>query len=271
MARRLRTHAPSPPTFEHLAVFSKHIQAFLPATSAQATLEFIQQGLGASTSSPTPCRPSTFRIACKAGLSPSPSETSALLSALINDLPRIPPSAPPYALHQSSWFPRAFALLGGNGPLSPHAIQQLPAVSSGSVSFQTFSSMLPALCLDARPGMTVLDLCAAPGGKTTLIAGDASLMAGQGRLLAVDSSFPRVERLKHNVRLLLLPKLLDPPDAAAAAEGRGADSAARQQQQRRQSVLASLPASFGSSFANVTVCKADARFLKASLGWCAET
>ncbi|GIP48037.1 16S rRNA (cytosine(967)-C(5))-methyltransferase RsmB [Paenibacillus sp. DXFW5] len=53
----------------------------------------------------------------------------------------------------------------------------------GLISVQDESSMLVAEALDPRPGMTVLDCCAAPGGKTCHIA---EIMEGRGRVLAND-------------------------------------------------------------------------------------
>ncbi|EFJ44301.1 hypothetical protein VOLCADRAFT_95449, partial [Volvox carteri f. nagariensis] len=51
----------------------------------------------------------------------------------------------------------------------------------------------------ARP-LRVLDLCAAPGGKTALLA---ELLGNRGTLLAVDSSWPRLQRLQFNVERLV--------------------------------------------------------------------
>ncbi|WP_318615477.1 16S rRNA (cytosine(967)-C(5))-methyltransferase RsmB [Sporosarcina sp. YIM B06819] len=44
------------------------------------------------------------------------------------------------------------------------------AYKKGLITIQDESSMLPVLALDVQPGMKVLDMCAAPGGKTTHIA-----------------------------------------------------------------------------------------------------
>lgn len=53
----------------------------------------------------------------------------------------------------------------------------------GLISVQDESSMLVAEALAPQPGMTVLDCCAAPGGKTCHIA---EIMEGRGRVLAND-------------------------------------------------------------------------------------
>jgi 16S rRNA (cytosine967-C5)-methyltransferase len=59
----------------------------------------------------------------------------------------------------------------------------LPAYRNGLFSIQDESSMLVAELLDVRPGMRVLDCCAAPGGKTAHIA---ELMDDAGQIIACD-------------------------------------------------------------------------------------
>lgn len=56
--------------------------------------------------------------------------------------------------------------------------------------------MAPARLLDAQPGERVLDLCAAPGGKSTQIA---ALMAGQGLLVCNEPVPNRAQILSRNV------------------------------------------------------------------------
>ncbi|GIL96961.1 hypothetical protein Vretimale_2691 [Volvox reticuliferus] len=61
----------------------------------------------------------------------------------------------------------------------------------------------PAVCgnsWESSRALQVLDLCAAPGGKTALMA---ELMGNRGTLLAVDSSWPRLQRLHFNIDRLV--------------------------------------------------------------------
>jgi 16S rRNA (cytosine967-C5)-methyltransferase len=56
-----------------------------------------------------------------------------------------------------------------------------------------------AYLLDPQPGETILDACAAPGGKTTHIA---ELMEDRGIIIAVDTSARGVERIRENLARL---------------------------------------------------------------------
>lgn len=53
--------------------------------------------------------------------------------------------------------------------------------------------------LAPQPGELILDACAAPGGKSSLLA---QMMQNQGRIIACDSSPRRLERLRDNLRRL---------------------------------------------------------------------
>ncbi len=78
-------------------------------------------------------------------------------------------------------------------------LQSLARHSSGAFHIQSLSSMIPPLLLAAQPGEAVLDLCAAPGSKTSQIA---AMMRNRGRLIALDSSRPRLYRLREVLRVL---------------------------------------------------------------------
>lgn len=68
----------------------------------------------------------------------------------------------------------------------------------GKIYMQGIASMLPPLVLDAQPGETVLDLCAAPGSKTSQIA---AMMKNQGRLMACERDEIRYQKLLNTMRI----------------------------------------------------------------------
>ncbi len=70
---------------------------------------------------------------------------------------------------------------------------------------QGFTSTLPALILDPVPGSDVLDLCAAPGGKTSQLA---AAMMGHGVLVANDVNHTRLAILSANLERLGIPNVL---------------------------------------------------------------
>ncbi|XP_006357689.1 putative methyltransferase NSUN6 [Solanum tuberosum] len=59
----------------------------------------------------------------------------------------------------------------------------------GEIFLQNLPSIITAHALDPQPGERILDMCAAPGGKTTAIA---SLMKDKGEVVAVDRSHNKV-------------------------------------------------------------------------------
>jgi 16S rRNA (cytosine967-C5)-methyltransferase len=70
-------------------------------------------------------------------------------------------------------------------------------LSSGKCYAQDPSTALACLMLDPKPEESVLDACAAPGGKTALLA---QMMNNTGRLVACDSVPKRMTRLQENLR-----------------------------------------------------------------------
>lgn len=80
-------------------------------------------------------------------------------------------------------------------------VRHLPLswIVQGLCYVQDPSTLLACELLDPQPGETVLDACAAPGGKTTYLA---ELMRDQGRLVACDIYESRVERLRENLQRL---------------------------------------------------------------------
>ena len=72
----------------------------------------------------------------------------------------------------------------------------------GALMPQSRGSMMVARALAPKPGERVLDLCAAPGAKTTHLA---ALMQGRGELVAVERHPGRADALKRNCRRLGAP------------------------------------------------------------------
>jgi 16S rRNA C967 or C1407 C5-methylase (RsmB/RsmF family) len=73
-----------------------------------------------------------------------------------------------------------------------------PAYAAGLYYIQEPSAMLPACVLAVKPGERVLDLCAAPGGKSVRLAAD---LRGQGLLWANEIAADRVRALLRNLEL----------------------------------------------------------------------
>lgn len=74
-------------------------------------------------------------------------------------------------------------------------IAHLKSFLEGGFYIQDPSTLLAVETMDPQPGETVLDLCAAPGGKTTLIA---QQMQNRGQVIAQDTHRARLLRLRDN-------------------------------------------------------------------------
>jgi 16S rRNA (cytosine967-C5)-methyltransferase len=98
-----------------------------------------------------------------------------------------------------SWAERLDGLVVGLGTvrLNSHApVPELPGFAEGGWWVQDAAAHLPVALLAPQPGETVLDLCAAPGGKT------AQILARGAAAIAVDRSAPRMQRLTENLTRL---------------------------------------------------------------------
>jgi 16S rRNA (cytosine967-C5)-methyltransferase len=91
------------------------------------------------------------------------------------------------------------ALPTGSVRLDTHAaIPELEGFEDGAWWVQDAAAALPARLLNAAPGERIVDLCAAPGGKT------AQLAAAGAHVVAVDRSAERLKRLAGNLARLRL-------------------------------------------------------------------
>jgi 16S rRNA (cytosine967-C5)-methyltransferase len=89
------------------------------------------------------------------------------------------------------------------------AIEELPGYAAGAWWVQDAAAALPARLLGDVGGRAVVDLCAAPGGKT------AQLAAAGARVIAVELSDRRAERLRANLKRLGLQAQIEVADALA--------------------------------------------------------
>lgn len=105
-------------------------------------------------------------------------------------------------------------------------ITELPSFIAGEAWAQDAAAALPARLLNVQPGMSVADLCAAPGGKT------AQLAAAGARVTAVERDATRLLRLRENLARLGL-----------EAETVQADVAQWQPGQRFEAILLDAPCS----------------------------
>jgi 16S rRNA (cytosine967-C5)-methyltransferase len=109
------------------------------------------------------------------------------------------------------WGRRLEAELMFNGTLrraAGGAIAALPGFGDGQWWVQDLAASLPAALLEAGPGDKILDLCAAPGGKT------AQLALSGAAVTALDRSGKRLKRLTENLARLDLEVTSITADAA---------------------------------------------------------
>jgi 16S rRNA (cytosine967-C5)-methyltransferase len=104
---------------------------------------------------------------------------------------------------------------------TPYDLHSSPLFERGLLMPQSRGSMLVARALDPRPGERVLDLCAAPGAKTTHLA---ALMKDEGEVVGVEADPGRAEALRANcVRLGTTSVRVVEGDAAESRYGEGYD------------------------------------------------
>lgn len=115
-------------------------------------------------------------------------------------------------VRETSYSPAGLELVSSPG------LQSLSAYKAGLFIVQDEAAQLVSMMLAPKPGETVLDACAAPGGKTTHLA---EMMKDEGTLIALEGDPRRIERIRDNSRrlgaMIILPVV---GDASAYQEGR---------------------------------------------------
>ncbi len=98
-----------------------------------------------------------------------------------------------YCVEEGCVCPEAIRIIKG------HSIEKNPLFQEGFITVQDESAMLVAPSMGLEDGMIVLDLCSAPGGKTTHIS---EIMNNTGRVLAFDIYEHKLELIKENFERL---------------------------------------------------------------------
>ena len=96
---------------------------------------------------------------------------------------------PEVAVSSIDWYSDALLLEG----IEKNDLTESSLYKEGLFYLQNLSSMIPALILAPEPGEKVLDMCAAPGSKTTQLA---ALMKNEGEIIANDASRSRMFKLQ---------------------------------------------------------------------------
>lgn len=93
---------------------------------------------------------------------------------------------------QVSWSKDAFIIKNEN----EDTIRGLEIYDKGEIYLQSLSSMLPPIILAPEPNTDILDMAAAPGGKTTQMA---AITENKANITACEMNKIRAERLKYNI------------------------------------------------------------------------
>ncbi len=82
---------------------------------------------------------------------------------------------------------------------SPSVVSQLPGFNEGQFVVQDLTASLPVRLLNPKQSWKILDMCAAPGGKTTQLA---EVTNDSAQIIATDIDSERLTKLKENITRL---------------------------------------------------------------------
>lgn len=91
-----------------------------------------------------------------------------------------------------AWYKEAFIIENK----TEKEIEALDIYKDGKIYMQSLSSMLPPVILEPKEGKDILDMAAAPGGKTTQMA---ALTNNKAHITACEMNNIRIEKLKYNL------------------------------------------------------------------------
>ena len=94
---------------------------------------------------------------------------------------------------QVEWYKDAFIMEN----IQERDLLDLEIYKQGKIYLQNLSSMLPAIILNPKENDNILDMCAAPGGKTTQMA---CLSGNKAFITAIERNKIRGEKLKYNLQ-----------------------------------------------------------------------
>lgn len=91
-----------------------------------------------------------------------------------------------------SWYNEALIIEN----INENDIRKMNMYTNGEVYLQSLSSMIPVIVLEPKPGENILDMAAAPGGKTTQIS---AITNNQALITASEKNKIRADRLRYNL------------------------------------------------------------------------
>lgn len=97
-----------------------------------------------------------------------------------------------YSAKQVEWYKDALII----EKITESDIRQLDIYNNGEIYMQSLSSMMPVIMLEPKPEENILDMAAAPGGKTTQISSNTQ---DKAFITACEKNKIRAEKLKYNI------------------------------------------------------------------------